>query len=382
VRDWRGVRLLGIVALMSGFGLAGCSGGSNPPPSAAGSVARQIASSQGGARAKPVRRFAQPVEPGALAAGPHGLVYVADDRAQRIYAWHPSGRFTVVAGTGRRGFSGDGGPAKEAELSYPGGMVYDSARRTLYIADEGNNRVRAINRHGRIRTVVGDGEHRPRCSWVTSGTAARSACLFGPGAVSIAPNGQLLIAATGNNEILELRHGRLRELAGRRNKAGVVGLGGPATRASPDGPNGLALDGQGNLWITGSNTKTLLVITPSGLMRRPADSSHYPRGDGGVLPDPSGGVLLMDTSGSTATSAWAGRARSRTSPAAGPWTVCGQSCRPASPLPPPEESSSTPTATTAGRAPRPSSSSHLISTKRACCGEPVRPDDSRADLYG
>jgi DNA-binding beta-propeller fold protein YncE len=173
-------------------------------------------------------------------------------------------------------------------------MAYDAAGRTLYVADQDNNRIRAINRHGRIRTVAGGGGG-PRCNWVRSGTPALSACLLGPEAVALTPTGQLLIASTGNNEILELHHGRLRVLAGRRGKAGVVGLGGPAKHASPDGPNGLAFDRQGNLWITGSNTKTLLVITPDGMMRRPADSTDYPRGDGGVVADPNGGIYLMDT---------------------------------------------------------------------------------------
>lgn len=228
-----------------------------------------------------------PRQPGALAV--HGqVVYIADDARNQILARHRDGHFTVVAGTGRRGFSGDGGPAIRAELNAPAGMT-TSADGTLYFADRRNNRIRAISPSGTIRTVAGSGAS----GWVERETGALSAAVGGPAAVAIGPRSQLYIAAQGANEVLRLtRSGRLVRVAGIRGPAGVYGIGRPAVRASADGPNALAFDRKGNLYIAGSNTKTALIIDTHGTMRVPAgDATLYPRGDGQMITSSTGHVL-------------------------------------------------------------------------------------------
>ena len=74
----------------------------------------------------------------------------------RVRKIDPEGIITTVAGTGARGFGGDGGPATAAKLDSPVGLAIDSAN-NLYIADQGNNRVRRVDADGVITTVAGGG---------------------------------------------------------------------------------------------------------------------------------------------------------------------------------------------------------------------------------
>jgi hypothetical protein len=233
-----------------------------------------------------------PVSPGSLAVGLDGTLFVADDARNQILRRLPDGAFAVVAGNGKRGFSGDGGKAVDASLSGPGGMAV-AADGTLYFADSGNNRVRAVSAHGTITTVAGNG----RAGWTASGSAARSAPLLSPEDVAIGPGGRLYIADSGYSKVLRLeRGGTLTRIAGVPRYEGVYGIRRAATRASADDANGLAFDAAGNLYLAGLSTKTLLMIDHAGVMRLPAGmTGFYPRGAGGLVTDAHGRVLAMDT---------------------------------------------------------------------------------------
>jgi sugar lactone lactonase YvrE len=233
-----------------------------------------------------------PVRPGALAVGRDGVLYVADQARHQILAMTAPGRFRVVAGTGKAGFSGDGGPAVNADLNAPAGMTV-LRDGTLVFADSRSNRVRAISANGTIRTVAGDG----RFGWVASGAAARAAPLGSPAAVTLGPAGRLYVALAGANEIVRLEgNGTLTRIAGNRRHAGIYGVGREAVAASPSGPNGLAFDRAGDLYIAGFNTKALLMIDRAGVMRHPDDDNgFYPRGDGGVTTAPDGRVIAINT---------------------------------------------------------------------------------------
>jgi hypothetical protein len=212
-------------------------------------------------------------QPGALAVGPDGQLYVADDGRNQVLQLVRGGKFRVVAGNGKRGFSGDGRRADSASLNDPGGLVVTRSG-TLYIADTGNNRIRAVWPSGIISTVAGDGLRHG--AWVSSGTPALAASLLSPSDVAIGPHGALYIADTGYSEILKLAApGRLIRVAGTRRFAGVWGIRRPAPEASADGPDGLAFDRAGNLYIAGSNTKTLLMITSGGIMRLPDGTDGF-----------------------------------------------------------------------------------------------------------
>jgi sugar lactone lactonase YvrE len=232
----------------------------------------------------------RPEQPGALAVGPRGALYVADPKRQQILMRLPDGSFRVIAGTGRAGFSGDSGPAIDAELRDPEGMTV-STNGTLYFADEGNNRVREITPDGRIHTIAGDG----RFGWVKGGTRALKASIGSPNDVALNPDGLLYIAAS--NEILSLNtDGTLTRIAGNRHYEGAYGVGGLAVNASPDGPGGLAFSRSGDLFMAGLNTKALLMIDRSGTMRTPIGmTGFYPRGRGGIVTTHTGKVVAIQT---------------------------------------------------------------------------------------
>jgi hypothetical protein len=229
--------------------------------------------------------------PGSLATGPGGQLYIADDARNQILITLPGGGFRVVAGNGRAGFSGDGGPAVDAELNDPAGMAVTRSG-TLYVADTGNNRIRAISPDGIISTVAGNG--RPG-NWIASGTPALRASLADPADVVIGPNGDQYIA--GLSEILKLTPaGRLIVAAGIPTGAGIPTAGLQATRTSADGPDGLAFDRAGDLFVAGFDTKTLFMISPGGRVSLPiGPDGFYPRGDGGLVTAPDGSVLAMNT---------------------------------------------------------------------------------------
>jgi DNA-binding beta-propeller fold protein YncE len=213
-----------------------------------------------------------PKAPAALAFGPNGNLYIADDGRNQILERLSNGSFVVFA----------------SGLHQPGGIAF-SPDGTMYVADAGSGRVLAVSASGRISTVAGNG----RAGWVETGTPALKATLGWPSDVAFAPNRRLVIAV--DMEVLELgADGMLARLAGNRHYDGVFGIGRPALAASADSPNGLAFDRRGNLFVAGFATKALLRITPAGTMRLVSDA-FYPRGDAGLATAPNGQVLAMET---------------------------------------------------------------------------------------
>jgi sugar lactone lactonase YvrE len=270
-----------------GYGLAASGGRSTPRPVPTGGAARPPGATTSAA--------VVPKTPEALAVGPNGNLYVADTGRDQILERLADGRFKVIAGNGKQGFSGDGGPAVNAELNDPGGMTI-TANGTIYVADQDNNRIRMIAPNGTISTVAGNGQAN---AGVTNGTPARHAPLADPTDVIVGPSGELYIAGFGHGQVLRLASdGRLYIVAGPAvtKFAGVSGIGGRATKATPDGPDGLAFDAQGDLYIAGSATKALLMIDTNRVMRQIISSSYgfYPRGDGGLVTGTNGIVYAMN----------------------------------------------------------------------------------------
>lgn len=243
----------------------------------------------------PISLSVVPERPTALAADRNGNLYIADQTRDEILERLPDGTFLVVAGTGHAGFSGDGGPAVRADIDRPGGMAF-APDGTLYFADQGNNRVRAIAPNGTITTVVGTGT-APVGGVAENGTPALDAGV-GPNDVAFSPSGQLYI--TTGQQVLRLdADGTLSIVVGQSGiDQGINGVGGPAVSASADGADGLAFDAAGNLYFFGFNTKTVFLVGPSGVLTEPyGPQSIYPRGDGGLVTAPGGGVIAMDELG-------------------------------------------------------------------------------------
>jgi DNA-binding beta-propeller fold protein YncE len=201
-----------------------------------------------------------PRQPGPLAVGPTGTLYVADDALDQILERLPDGRFQVVAGKGTFGFSGDGGPAVDAQLGGPEGMVVGSDG-VLYFADSGNNRVRAVEPDGIITTVAGNGQ--PAAGFEDTpllGASAVDSAIGTTEALAVGPDGSLYLAAA--NAVLELHgDGTLSMVADSQN---FLGVDQRYPQTSTCDPDGLAFDGTGDLYMACSNTYDLLEETAAG----------------------------------------------------------------------------------------------------------------------
>lgn len=140
---------------------------------------------------------AQLAYPTSLAVASDGTVYVADYLDSVVRRLSPDGTIATVAGTGLPGGTGDGGPAVAARLDHPRAVALD-ADGDLLIADTVSNRVRRVGAtDGRIATVAGTGVYG---SWGDGGPAGR-AQLAGPHGLAVGPDGTLYIADTGNGRL-------------------------------------------------------------------------------------------------------------------------------------------------------------------------------------
>ncbi len=183
--------------------------------------------------------------PDRLAVDRAGNIYGRE--GHRIRRVDPSGTITAFAGQLEAGFAGDGGPATEAAFHHPEGITADRAG-TVYVADKYNQRVRAIDPGGTIRTVAGSG-----CGGAfVEGVAATSTCVHEPHDVAVDDAGNLYIAV--RTHILKVNaEGILTRFAGNgepdHNADGNNGDGGPATHAPLYHALGVDADGAGNVYL-------------------------------------------------------------------------------------------------------------------------------------
>jgi DNA-binding beta-propeller fold protein YncE len=206
-----------------------------------------------------------------LLVGPDRQLYVADTFNNTVRRIDPAtGRVTRYAGTGEKGFSGDGGQAAAAQLS--GAFAIDIRNNTLYIADLGNRRIRAVDMaSGIIRTVAGNGEK----GVPADGAEATKAPLVDPRAVAVDAGGQIYICERGGHalRVVDAR-GRIRTVAG-TGTAGFSGDGGPALAAAMDGPKHISVDTDGSVLITDTENHVIRRYIPSsGTMVRVAGTGE------------------------------------------------------------------------------------------------------------
>ena len=161
-----------------------------------------------------------------IAVDASGNFYIGDQQNHRIRKVTSSGIISTVAGTGSSGYSGDGGAATLSQISYPNYVFLDGSG-NLLITDNGNHCIRKINASGIISTIVGTGT----LGFSGDGGPATAAQLTYPGGVTMNPRGDLYIADAYNNRVRKVNtSGIISTIAG-TGTAGYSGDGGPATTA-------------------------------------------------------------------------------------------------------------------------------------------------------
>ncbi|HEY0703403.1 MAG TPA: choice-of-anchor D domain-containing protein [Candidatus Acidoferrales bacterium] len=165
----------------------------------------------------------------------------------------------TIAGTGACKYTGDGGPATSATLNDPQGIAFDGLG-NLYIADAGNNVIRRIDANGTITTYAGNGTQ----GFSGDNGAATSAELGFPQAIASDTSGNIFIADTGNNRIrlVNVTSKIITTIAG-TGEDNYSGDGGPATSATLGGPDGLAVDTAGNVYIADTTNAVIRELTAS-----------------------------------------------------------------------------------------------------------------------
>jgi uncharacterized protein (TIGR03437 family) len=199
--------------------------------------------------------------PEGVALDSTGNVFIAESLGNRIRKVAVDGTITTVAGNGVGGYSGDGGPAVNAQLNSPKGVAVD-ATGALYIADRNNWRIRKVAPNGTITTVAGTGVS----GYSGDGGPAANAQLFVVQAVAVDASGNIFIS-----DETRLRRvtpdGTITTVAG-NGTLGYSGDGGPATSAQINGCEGIAVDTSGNIYFADyfNNVIRMLVpvISPAG----------------------------------------------------------------------------------------------------------------------
>ena len=195
-----------------------------------------------------------------------------------VFKLDTGGTLTLIAGNSRTGFSGDGGPATQAQLNAPQGVAVDSAG-NLYIADTGNNRVREVTPDGVIHTVAGTGQG----GFFGNGGPATQAMLHTPSGVAVDGFGNVYIADAANHSIRRLTlDGNINQFAG-NSYAAFAGDEGPATVGQLHGPSDVFVNAKGVVYIADTGNARIRTVTSDGNIHTVAGGAGLGfTGDGGA----------------------------------------------------------------------------------------------------
>lgn len=274
-------------------------------------------------------------DPFGVEVGPDGALYITEVRNHRVLRLdRSSGELTTVAGCGRKGYSGDGGPAVEAELNEPYEVRFDRSG-NMYFVEMQNHLVRMVSRDGTIRTIAGTGER----GYGGDGGPALQAKFNRPHSIALDGHGHLFVADIGNHRIrrIDLESGEVNTVAGTGERTlpkngevaggkpvlgpralfiedetmwialreghsvwkldleqmvwqhiagsgerGFQGDGGPAAEARFDGPKGIAVGPQGKLFVVDTENHAIRRIdTATGKIDTVAGSGPQAKGGSG-----------------------------------------------------------------------------------------------------
>jgi sugar lactone lactonase YvrE len=242
--------------------------------------------------------YAHLLFPESVTVDREGNLYLADTLDRLVRKVTPEGVITTVAGRkpvgAMIGFSGDGGPGLGAQLSFPTGLAIDRDGR-LFIADSENHRVRMVDWDGTITTVAGTGTP----GFSGDNGPARQAELNTPWGLATDMNGTLFIADAANHRVRKVApDGTITTVAG-TGTAGFSGDGGAAAQAQLNHPLGLAVDSLGNLFIADSRNYRVRRVAPGGAITtvfggEGSDEGPPRYAPAGVAVDRAGGLLIAD----------------------------------------------------------------------------------------
>ena len=234
------------------------------------------------------------VEPFSAGFDPSGNLYICEYQGQKITRWTRDGAGQVFAGTGVKGFNGDGGSAASAQLNDPHGIV--TTRTGMYIADTMNHRVRKVSwGSGVITTLAGNGA----AGFGGDGGAALEAQFHG--VYSIAVNNAetaVYVADLENRRIrrIDLKTGRIATIAGNGTK-GIPEDGAPAEQSPLVDPRAVAVDGRENVYILERGGHALRVVGRDGRIRTligPTTVTPPLKGPKDLCVDRDGSIVIAD----------------------------------------------------------------------------------------
>jgi uncharacterized protein (TIGR03437 family) len=240
--------------------------------------------------------------PEAVAVDASGNIYIADTANNVVRQISPKGVIGTIAGNGTAGFGGDGGAATSAQLSAPQGVAVDASG-NVFVSDTANARVRKIS-GGTITTVAGSGTQ----GYTGDGAAATSAQLNTPVGLAVDKSGNLYIADVDNSVIRKVSTGGIITTVAGNGSQGYSGDTGPANGATLNGPEGVAVDASGNLYITDTLNGVIRAVNASGTISTIAGNGidGY-SGDGGpatsaefgspvgIVVDSAGNLYIADS---------------------------------------------------------------------------------------
>ena len=234
--------------------------------------------------------------PTGVAVDGSGNVYVADQQNHAIRAITPGGVVSTLAGNGSQGFANGNGAA--ATFRDPTGVAVDGGG-NLYVADQYNHAIRKITPGGDVTTLAGSGS--PGYADAI-GTAAAFKYPLG---VAVDVGGAVYVADNNNNAIRKIAPGAIVTTLAGNASPGFTNATGTAARFN--GPSGVAVDGSGNVYVADSTNNAIRTITSGGVVSTLAGSGSVGFGNGtgtaatfrnpnGVAVDGSGNVYVADTS--------------------------------------------------------------------------------------
>lgn len=230
------------------------------------------------------------LHPFGLAKDKTGNLWLVELAGQRVLKIDAKGNLTVAAGNGKRGYTGDGGPAAAATFADMHALAVHSDG-TIFLADTLNHTVRQIDaKTGRISTIAGSG----KAGFSGDGGQARDAQFDGVYCIALSPNGKrLYVTDLGNRRIrlIELATGRIETVAG-NGQQGVPTDGQPAKDQPLVDPRAAVVDQHGRLYILERSGDALRVVAPDGTIRTVLNGLAGPKH---LCIDEDDGVIIADT---------------------------------------------------------------------------------------